>query len=104
MNAPLSCLERAAALLARRITDLEGRVQQGDESAWAEYRETVSALARVLDHVAPGRRGELLTTAEMARRLGVAPKTLLRHKKAGALRPALQRGKLIRWRGDEAAR
>lgn len=52
----------------------------------------------------PGGRGELLTTAQMAERLGIAPKTLLKHKAAGAVKPALQRGKLIRWKGDEAAR
>jgi predicted site-specific integrase-resolvase len=38
----------------------------------------------------------------MAKRLGLSTKTLLKHKKAGAIRPTLQRGKLIRWRGDEA--
>jgi hypothetical protein len=43
-----------------------------------------------------------LTTAEMARRMGIAPKTLLKHKALGKVRPAIQRGKLIRWRGDEA--
>ena len=60
-----------------------------------------AALAHVLDQITPGRRGELLTTAEMARRCGIATKTLLKHKASGKVRPALQRGKLIRWRGDE---
>src|SRR5262245_32800062 len=58
----------------------------------------------MLPCVEPGVRGELLTTGQMAERLGIAPKTLLKHKAAGVVRPALQRGKLIRWRGDEATR
>jgi len=37
-------------------------------------------------------------------RLGISSKTLLRQKSAGGIRPALQRGKLIRWRGDEIGR
>jgi hypothetical protein len=40
----------------------------------------------------------------MAKRLGIAAKTLLRHKANGAVRPAQQCGKLIRWRGDELVR
>jgi predicted site-specific integrase-resolvase len=54
--------------------------------------------------MSPGAGGELLTTAQMAERLGIKPKTLLRHKSNGAVRPALQRGKLIRWKGDEVVR
>jgi hypothetical protein len=40
----------------------------------------------------------------MADRLSVSPKTLLKHKARGDLKPAVQRGKLIRWRGDERPR
>jgi len=63
----------------------------------------VHALAAVLLQLAPGARGELLTTAEMAGRLGITSKTLLRRKSKDKLRPALAKGKLIRWRGDEMA-
>jgi hypothetical protein len=99
-----SRLEHAAGVLSERLADLEARLRGGDEAAWEPYLATLTTLAAVLPHVAPGARGEMLTTAQMAARLGVAPKTLLKHKAAGAVKPALQRGKLIRWKGDEAAR
>jgi hypothetical protein len=88
-------------LLSSRLEQLEIRVQGGDEAAWIEYGATAAALAQVFAHVAPGRRGELLTTEQMAERLNLSPKTLLKRKARGEIRPALQRGKLIRWRGDE---
>ena len=101
---PSSRLAHATGLLSERLADLEARLRGGDEAAWEPYLATLNALVAVLPHLAPGARGELLTTAQMAARLGVAPKTLLKHKAAGAVKPALQRGKLIRWKGDEAAR
>jgi hypothetical protein len=94
-------LGRAIRLLEDRAIVLEARIRTGDETAWPEYRETVGALATVFERMAPGRRGEFLTTREMAERLGVSPKTLLKHKARGTVRPAIQRGKLIRWHGDE---
>ena len=99
-----SRLERSARLLLARVCQLEERVCQGEEAAWAPYLATLATLAHVLDHVTPGRRGELLTTSQMAARLNLSPKTLLRRKARGEIRPAVQRGKLIRWRGDEVAR
>lgn len=96
-------LERAAGRLGERLHALDAQLEAGAE-VWAEYAQLAGALAAVLAHMEPGARGELLTTAQMAARLGVAPKTLLRHKAAGVVQPALQRGKLIRWRGDEVAR
>jgi hypothetical protein len=93
-----------ARRLAERLAQLDARVRAGDEGAWPEYIAAASGLAALLPHVAPERRDALLTTAEMAARLGVAPKTLLRHRAAGAIQPAVVRGKLIRWRGTEALR
>jgi hypothetical protein len=101
---PRAVLARALARLQERAASLEQRLETGDESAWSSYCEAIEALAVVADRTAPGSHGELLTTAEMATRLGVAPKTLLKHKARGQVRPALQTGKLIRWRGDEATR
>jgi hypothetical protein len=37
----------------------------------------------------------------MAERLHVKPKTLLKHKAAGSVKPTMQRGKLICWKGNE---
>jgi hypothetical protein len=101
-------LSRAARLLEDRLVQLEQRVHQGDEGAWEGYVTTVNALVAVLAQLTPGTRGEFLTTKEMAERLNIAPKTLLRRKKKGLARPALQLGQrgraAIRWRGDEVAR
>ncbi len=93
-------IDRAARLLAERLDVLEGRIQQGDEPAWAAYQETLRTLTALLPHLGP-ERGAMLTTAEMAARLGVAPKTLLRHKAKGRILPAIVEGKLLRWRGNE---
>jgi hypothetical protein len=46
----------------------------------------------------------LLTTAEMAERLAISTKTLLKRKKVGLVRPALEHGRLIRWKTDEHTR
>ncbi len=96
-----TALLRAADRLANRLDQLERQLDAGDESAWPDYRETARALAEMVGHLAPERGGPLLTTAEMAARLNVSPKTLLKRKADGDVRPAVQRGKLIRWRGDE---
>jgi predicted DNA-binding protein (UPF0251 family) len=97
-------LERAVARLQARAAALEERVEAGDESAWSAYVEAVEALAAVLPRLDRGADGALLSTAEMAHRLGVAPKTLLRHVARGSVTPALRRGKLIRWKGTEVPR
>jgi hypothetical protein len=97
----LSRLSRAAERLADRLDQLDERLQAADETAWTPYLETVTALTALLPQLTPERRGALLTTAEMAARLQVTPKTLLKRKANREIRPALQRGKLIRWRGDE---
>lgn len=92
--------DRAARLLAERLDLLEQRVREGDESAWAAYQEALHTLAALLPHLG-SERGAMLTTAEMADRLGVAPKTLLRHKAKGRISPAVAQGKLLRWKGNE---
>ena len=95
---------RLVRVLSSRLEALESRLHEGEDAAWDSYLATVSTLIAVMAQLEPGARGELLTTAQMAERLGIAPKTLLKHKAAGAVKPALQRGRLIRWKGDEAAR
>jgi len=99
-----SPLERARDLLARRLFQLEDRLRQDDEAAWELYLATLNTLAAVANQATPGAHGEMLTTAQMAAKLGVAPKTLLKHKRAGVVKPALGRGKLLRWKGDEIIR
>ncbi len=91
-------LARGLRLLIARVAELEARVVAGDESAWSPYLDALQALA-ALDRP---ERGAMLTTAQMAERLGVQPKSLLRRVARGEVRPTLRAGKLIRWRGDEA--
>jgi hypothetical protein len=102
LTASTFALEHAAQVLAQRLVELEVRIQAGDESAWGLYVQTTMALASVVPNLSQERRGELLTTAEMATRLGIKPKTLLKRKGKGQIRPAMQAGKLIRWRGTES--
>jgi hypothetical protein len=94
-------LERAAQRLGERLAALEDRLSD-DGGLWREYAEVAAALAAVLVGIAPGRRGELLTTQQMAEKLGIAPKTLLRQKAKGLVQPALQLGRrgraALRWR------
>jgi hypothetical protein len=97
--ATVAALDRAQRVLTKRLTNLEDRVQTGDEVAWSAYNEVVRTLALLLSTLTPDRPG--VTTGEMAARIGITPKTLLRRKARGQIRPAMQSGKLIRWKGSE---
>ena len=90
-------LASARLLLAQRVADLEARVRAGDEGAWPEYLVALPVLAALSQ--APA--GQLLTTAEMAERLGLTPKVLLRRTARGEITPAVRAGRLLRWAGDE---
>jgi hypothetical protein len=94
-------MERSARRLTARIDALEERLAAGDDTAWLPYIEAVRTLALLIANLAPERRGAYLTTAQMAERLNLSPKTLLKHKANGRIWPTLQRGKLIRWKGTE---
>ncbi len=100
MNLDRIRLNRAARLLTERLDLLEQRAQEGVESVWPIYESALRTLAALLPHLAPI-QGDWLTTAQMAERLGISPKTLLRHKKNKKIRPAIVEGKLLRWRGNE---
>ena len=100
----LSSLSRIVPHLEARLAQLEGRLRDGDETAWPDALATANTLCTVVSQLPPGVKGKLLTTKEMAARLGISGKTLLKHKAKGTVRPALQCGKFIRWKGDEAMR
>ncbi len=85
-------LERAGGRIEARLLALDKRLDAGDESAWPEYLALVSALVGIEPALSPERVGRLMTTAEMARRLGVSVKTLLRRRRRGELAPALELG------------
>ena len=61
----------------------------------------MQALVALTQALKPENGGAMLTTKELAARLAVSPKTLLRHKAEGKIRPAVERGKLLRWSGQE---
>jgi hypothetical protein len=84
-----------------RVEALEARLAAGDDAVWQEYVEAVKVLSLAVANLTPERRGGYLTTAQMAERLNLSPKTLLKHKASGKIRPAVQQGRLIRWKGTE---
>ncbi len=94
-------LGKAEPLLAKRLVQLQERVEKGEEGVWPEFLTVLNALAAILPALRPEAGGPMLTTQQMALRLGVAPKTLLRHKAEGKIRPAVAKGKLLRWSGQE---
>ena len=99
MSPTALALARAETRLHDRLTDLERRIDAG-EDVWPSYCQTVAALATL---PARGDRvGELLSTKDLADRLGVTPKTLLRRRAKGELKPALELGErgraAFRWR------
>jgi len=97
-------LVRASRLVEARLAGLEDRLTSGDETAWPDYLVTIETAAKLDQQLQPGGRGELVSARAMAERLGIKPKTLLRRKAKGHVTPAMQAGRLIRWRGTEAVR
>ena len=93
-------LVRASRLVEARLASLEDRLAAGDETAWPDYLVTIEAAAKLDAQLVPGSHGELVSTREMAARIGIAPKTLLRRKAKGHVTPAMQAGRLIRWRTE----
>lgn len=97
-------LRRAATLLEARLAVLEERVAGGDEIAWPLYLVTLESALKLDQQLTPGAHGELLSTKQMAERLGVTPKSLIRRKSKGQAAPASQVGRIIRWKPAEAVR
>src|SRR6058998_635679 len=90
-------LDRAGRRVLARLQALEVRLEAGDDSAWEDYLTTIQALLVITRERRPG---QLLTTKELAQRLGVNERTVRRHRQLGALTPALARGRVIRWAAD----
>jgi excisionase family DNA binding protein len=89
-------LAEAERRLLARCQELGQRLDAG-EDVWSTYVSTVSTLNALV----PVERRPLATTAEMAQRLNVTPRTIRRLGKAGKLE-AVRFGKrgtgAIRWR------
>src|SRR2546425_1114336 len=92
IRAALMALRSLMAQLAARLMELDQRLEQGDIDAWPAFLATIEALAAVLPVLSPERRGQLLTTAQMAAKFNVSPHTLLRRVKTGQVHPAIRLG------------
>ena len=90
-------IAKAEQRLLSRCQDLGQRLDEGADNIWGEYLEAVNTLAALI----PPERRALMTTAEMAERLNVSPRTVRNLGKAGKLE-AVRLGKrgtgAIRWR------
>lgn len=91
-------LQHAEPLLAERAELLRARLQ-AEPTLWHEYLDVVRTLVAISPLLVPGASGELLTTAQLAEHLQIAPKTLLRRARAGQIMPAVADGKFRRWAG-----
>lgn len=70
-----------------------------------EYLQALDVFLRIEDRIAAqAPEAPLLTTKEMANRLGITARTLLARKKRGHLRPSVAHGKALGWRPDDALR
>jgi hypothetical protein len=98
-----STLELVASRLVARLTVLEGQLDTADRDVWSEYMDVARTLAAIWPLLAPAQH-QLLTTAELAARCGVSEKTIRRRKALGLIKPALEHGRLFRWRADQGVR
>ena len=93
-------LVTAEARLVARLQSLDAKLTAGNETAWPDYCQTAAALAAITPLTLPGASGQLLTTAQLAARMQVSPKTIRRRAKAGELEPVRmgKRGRgALRW-------
>ncbi len=86
----LTPLARAERLLAVRLATLERDLETDPEkwgpAMWDAYLHALDVYLRVLQRVAPD---PLLTTAQVAERFGVSPRTIRRRQAKGELEPAV---------------
>jgi hypothetical protein len=92
MSTSRIALDQAQRRLVQRLQQLEDRLRAGDDAGWAAYADAAAALAAILTQIGQENAGHLLSTRQLADRLGVSSKTVLRRRKAGDLAPALQLG------------
>ncbi len=93
-------LRRAQDLLVVRLTELAAKITAGDESVWPAFCEAATALAAIAPQALPEGLGGLLTTRQMADRLGLTPRTLRRRAKVEGVEPirfAKRGSAALRW-------
>lgn len=87
MTRAVLALARARQRLEDRLERLQQQLDAGDDSAWPAFTDTVRTLAAlVADADAAGQAQEMLSTAAMAARLGIKPKTLLKLEREGKVK------------------
>ncbi len=101
-------LARARDRLLARLRTLEARLEADpeNEASWLAWSAGLDLLLRLEDRLAlrEGNACAVLTSKEMAGRLGISVKTLLARKKRGAIRPSVSHGKALGWRLRDAIR
>jgi len=100
-------LHRARMRLQARLVALETRIatELDAEAVWNEYVRALELYLRIEERLAAqAPAAPLLTTKEMATRLGITTRTLLQRKKRGHIRPSVAHGKALRWRPEDASR
>ena len=104
MNVITVALDRCTRRLLGRLEALEVQLDAGDD-VWVAYATIGASLAAVAAQARPGANGEHVTTQDLADKLGVHPKTVLRWKGEGRITPALELGargrSAIKWRADQ---
>src|SRR5262245_21995260 len=86
-------LERAERLVLARVQALEAHLDEGDPDVWRSYLDAVETLAALTRDRAHHQPDPLMTTKQLAERLGVHERTIRRQRQAGLLTPALASGR-----------
>lgn len=81
-------LARGEARLLERLAELDAQLKgAGEADTWLEYAQLLAALAAIAPATAPGGLDGLITTRQLAERVGLAPKTVLRRMKQQGVEP-----------------
>ncbi len=100
-------LHRVKTRLQARLVALETRLitEQDVEVVWSEFVHALDVILRIEAQLAAqAPAAPLLTTKEMADRLGISVRALLQRKKRGHIRPSVAHGKALSWRPEDAFR
>jgi hypothetical protein len=92
----LLALQRASDHIVVWLEQLESRLAGGDPEIRREYVSLAATLATITAQLTPEATGQALTTAGLAERLQLSPRTIRRYKKIGKLTPLLNGG-AVRW-------
>lgn len=97
----VSTLRRAVPVLTREADRLLAQ-PPADAVALSLLASVVTALALASTAAEPERQGAMLTTQQMAQKLGITRKSLHRMMRSHRIEPAVKVGRFARWTGAEA--